>query len=474
MKTLLVGPGGAGKTTLRKIFFEQEDPLQLISQTLEPTLGVDTNQYELGTTLAIHDLAGQQLEEWLHNANDIFFGTDLIFCILDCQEPWEANEFLIRRVSDVRDEICPKAFLAVFLHKIDLLDPEELSNLRTRVTKTLPPTELSRAYFTSIRQDRILETFHNFVEALKLGVKHMVGDLGEDLLVKIELLNQFIEQNTLNLTDLLNTLQANTASSLESLQKLQKEGYVLVKESLNLVEIGKRGEQVLAGLKDRLYHHVQQALDQDPRQEYLHGVILSDINGRAFYVHETRPDYFKTLLTERAGNSDPGLISMFFTAIKDFGHSLDVEGLDLIHLQGHATNVDSHLIEKIFGIFFLDDRLRVNEGISRTLRQFLGNIYEAFQPQIDHFLERGDLGAIMESEDDFVTQFAHLNHVLQNVAKYDFQLPAEQVIQLHHHLTEEQLDQVDPDQLRRLLLHYVVTGNPALIDQIHSAKKRGS
>ncbi len=57
VKILILGPPGIGKTTLRKIFFDEENPFELVHQTLEPTINVDINRYSFDTNIAVYDLS---------------------------------------------------------------------------------------------------------------------------------------------------------------------------------------------------------------------------------------------------------------------------------------------------------------------------------------------------------------------------------------------------------------------------------
>lgn len=59
-KIIIVSSSGAGKTTLRKIFFEGENALYLLRFSLEPTYGQETIILKLKEELGIFDLAGQE------------------------------------------------------------------------------------------------------------------------------------------------------------------------------------------------------------------------------------------------------------------------------------------------------------------------------------------------------------------------------------------------------------------------------
>ena len=86
-KIIFVGPPGAGKTTLRKIFFEGESSTKLLEYALEPTFGEESLILRLpglSQDVGIFDLAGQENERWLDSdEKSIFYGTKLILVVID-------------------------------------------------------------------------------------------------------------------------------------------------------------------------------------------------------------------------------------------------------------------------------------------------------------------------------------------------------------------------------------------------------
>ncbi len=83
-KIIFVGPPEAGKTTLRKIFFEGENRKELLEFGLEPTHGNENILLNLSETVGVFDLAGQENQRWLEtDERSIFYDSEIIIIVLD-------------------------------------------------------------------------------------------------------------------------------------------------------------------------------------------------------------------------------------------------------------------------------------------------------------------------------------------------------------------------------------------------------
>ena len=63
-KLIITGPPAAGKTTLRKIFFEGENSSKFLEYALKPTYGKESVILNIGEMIGIFDLAGQENGGW--------------------------------------------------------------------------------------------------------------------------------------------------------------------------------------------------------------------------------------------------------------------------------------------------------------------------------------------------------------------------------------------------------------------------
>ena len=128
-KIIFVGPPGAGKTTLRKVFFEGESSTKLLEYALEPTYGEESlimRLPSLNQDVGIFDLAGQENKRWLDtDEKRIFIGTKLILIVIDIVSSYDEIFKFVRKIIDLRNTITPSTYIFVLLHKIDLVSEKK-------------------------------------------------------------------------------------------------------------------------------------------------------------------------------------------------------------------------------------------------------------------------------------------------------------------------------------------------------------
>lgn len=84
-KIVLVGSSSAGKSTLRKWFFEGENIFKLLENPLEPTISYENKSYRFIQELYVFDLAGQEVDRWFGNQQEIFDESEVIINVIDAR-----------------------------------------------------------------------------------------------------------------------------------------------------------------------------------------------------------------------------------------------------------------------------------------------------------------------------------------------------------------------------------------------------
>ncbi|MBD3187418.1 hypothetical protein GF325_11355 [Candidatus Bathyarchaeota archaeon] len=121
-KLVMIGPMAAGKTTFKKVFFENINPLKLLDSSLEPTRGIDTDTYRyFSSMIAVWDLAGQELADWLNERADVLLETDVLVCMLDATSKIKESIIFLVKLLKLREQWCKNSKLFILFNKCDLL-----------------------------------------------------------------------------------------------------------------------------------------------------------------------------------------------------------------------------------------------------------------------------------------------------------------------------------------------------------------
>lgn len=162
-KILFLGKPEAGKTTLRKFFFESVPAGKLMEESEPPTVGLKYKNYNYLTTLpgseegeqgekipvslSVVDSAGQNLNDWLESRKErVFPGTDIIFFIFDITDwdhPDSKKEIqdLIMLIYNRRVELANESSFYILAHKFDKISKEKndlkVEKMKKRIKKEL-------------------------------------------------------------------------------------------------------------------------------------------------------------------------------------------------------------------------------------------------------------------------------------------------------------------------------------------------
>ncbi len=135
-KIVLVGPSACGKTTFKRVFFEDANPIQLVKASLDPTRGVETDTYAAFSKLiSVWDLAGQEIDHWLSDRTDVFNGSNVIVCMLNTAEPLKDSVSFLIKFLQIRNAISPSTPIFILLTKCDLVSNVESYNMILKIEK---------------------------------------------------------------------------------------------------------------------------------------------------------------------------------------------------------------------------------------------------------------------------------------------------------------------------------------------------
>jgi GTPase SAR1 family protein len=463
-KVVLLGRGGVGKTTLRKIFFDRESPLVLIRQTLSPTLGAEVNAYDLGLKIAVHDLAGQELNHWLTDGSSALDLSDAIFLILDCSDDWDDNMKIISQVQQVQLKKVPSAFIIVFFHKIDLLTKLQRANLKKKIPEAENYYgENIRIYLTSIQENYILETFWVFIQAFKKSMcrKHQVDF--RDFIVKMELLRYFTQYSDANLDVLEKKLEIKREALQWYLHQLYANGTLHIDPNSEMVFVGEKGVKTLNTLQNALKPITQEIIYSE--RNYIRGVILSNKAGIPFYTYECEAGFFNHLVTDQRTNTEPGMISMFFAQIAEFGKSMDYNGLTSFQFGGYNLKIASFIKKDVLAIFFID-RIQIDRGIMKILKEFLKTIFASYGDSIYNYFRSNNIADIARLHRNLSSEIGDLDVIIKSVHQNKASISKEKLLEMYLNLSEESKDKISSRDMKAILFQYLIMESPDSLKEL--------
>jgi GTPase SAR1 family protein len=466
LKIIFIGPGGVGKTTLRKIFFDQENPFDLIQQTLEPTYGVETNFYTMGRTVAIHDLAGQQINDWLNEPEEIFVGSDLILIILDSREDKHENLKFCMKVNKIRNEFCQDSKLIAFFHKVDLISDSKQHELDNFIFDSFPAKNRINAYKTSINKDHFLKTFKIFANEVKKLTNSTETENYNIILRKMEILNEFFTKQEIDLNSLIKKIDGTSVKVVEVITDLKEKGILQVNSEKNIVCISPKGQDIIDSMKKNLYHKIHEKIAPD--KDFLKGIILAEARGRTFLTFESDPMYFSKMFPGQEAESDTAstLISMFFSAIGDFGTQINEGGTSSINLSNDKSQILSINTKDIFCIVFLTD-INIDMSVTNILKQFVREINQELEKEIKFFIESGALNKFQEYEPTFISKLKRVNDDLKTLKDLSQGLSQESLFSLYNNLTNQTLQKSDYQILKNLIFQQILREQQNVIEEIN-------
>ncbi|MHA2180042.1 MAG: GTPase [Promethearchaeota archaeon] len=196
-KITIIGPPEMGKTTIKKVIFEGEDPNDLILFPLEATIGIKYSVHNfMNSKVSLIDAPGQSLPIIFQDEQKqvLAFGDASAIIYVFDYPTWISDSQDI--IDDVRNiyEINKKhdfgAKIILFLHKIDLVIQKKIGSLlsliRRQIIKQLELPDEIPIYFTSLHPNLIYTTYNaisntisGFSEnssALKEKLKALLGN----------------------------------------------------------------------------------------------------------------------------------------------------------------------------------------------------------------------------------------------------------------------------------------------------------
>jgi hypothetical protein len=214
-KISMIGKPGVGKTTIKKVIFEGEDPNKLIIFPLEATIGIQYSVHDfINLKLSLLDSPGQSLPLLLEDEQKqiITFGDSSAIIYVFDYPMWINNSQAIiddiKKIYEIKKQQENSAKLILFLHKIDLIINKKIGSMlaliKKQITKQLNFPEEIAIYFTSLHPNLIYTVYNalsdilsdfseNFLHLKKI-VKKIINGLSKSICIVSNQKNNLVIQ----------------------------------------------------------------------------------------------------------------------------------------------------------------------------------------------------------------------------------------------------------------------------------------
>ena len=201
-----------GKTTLKKVIFEGEDPNELILFPLEATIGIKYSIHEfMNSKVSLIDAPGQSLQIILEDEQKqlIVFGDSSAIVYVFDYPTWiaDSQDVLddIKKIYEINKKHDFDAKIILFLHKVDLLIKKKIGSMlaliKRQVIKQLDLPEEIPIYFTSLHPNLIYTTFNAISNTISTFSKDtsVLKDIIKKLLKNLSKTSCFVSNSDDNL-----------------------------------------------------------------------------------------------------------------------------------------------------------------------------------------------------------------------------------------------------------------------------------
>lgn len=417
-KIIFVGPAGAGKTTLRKIFFEGENSTKLLEYALEPTFGEESLILRLpglSQDVGIFDLAGQENERWLNTEErSIFYGTKLILVVIDVTSNSEEIVKFIRKIIDIRNELTQSTYIFVLLHKIDLVSEKKIREIKLFNKNNFSNESLIKFSFTSLKRNYFSQTFSYFIDIMKICFDDIIPDEGlllnivDESLKIIHYIDKEMVVSKNNLYEKLNRPEKLINYLIES---LISKGHVELKnvENKELLSLTNKGKviykKILSGFSSKSFDKSKGssiATDYTVDEEVpsILGAMIADKDGVALLNLELFDDALNRFISQGVPNDgttipvDLELIPMFISALEKFSLELNIQDLTGFGLKGSNLKMHIFSYEDFTVTVFMNPNINL-KAIEFKINNYFKMLFEEHKDKFELGLKTGKLDEIL-------------------------------------------------------------------------------
>ncbi len=413
-KIIFVGPPGAGKTTLRKIFFEGESSTKLLEYALEPTYGEESLIMRLpglNQDVGIFDLAGQENKRWLDtDEKRIFIDTRLILVVIDIISSYDEIFKFIRKIIDLRNTITPSTYIFVLLHKIDLVSEKKVREIKSLVKNEFSNDILINFLFTSLKREFFAQTFSNFIDIMKICLQDILPDEGLLLNIvdeSIRLIHEIDKEVVITKENLLKRLNRPEKLINYLVKSLGIKGHIEINrvENKDLLSLTNKGKVIYKNILNRFssvpFNKSERNLNATEliikeRVPSIIGAIIADKDGRSLIKLELFDDALKRFISKTIPIDDTiipvdlELIPMFISALEKFSLELNIQDLTGFGLKGSNLKMNIFSFDDYTVTLFMNPNINL-KAIENTINNYFEILFEDYRDKFEMAIRTGKI-----------------------------------------------------------------------------------
>ena len=437
-KIIFVGPSGAGKTTLRKIFFEGESSTKLLEYALEPTYGEESLILRLpgiNQDVGIFDLAGQENERWLEtDEKAIFHGTKLILVVIDISSSYDEIVKFTRKIIDIRDALTPSTFIFVLLHKIDLVSEKKVREIKSVIKSDFSNGSLLSFLFTSLKREYFAQTFSYFIDIMKICLQDILPD--EGLLLNmvdesLKIIQQIDNEVIVSKDDLYEKLNRPDKLVNFLIESLVNKGHIEIKnvENKDLLSLTNKGKVIYKKISEDFSpasfdkpesRSITKKLIVEEKAPSFIGALIANKDGIALLNIELFDNALKNFISHSVPNDDTiipvdlELIPMFISALEKFSLELNIHDLTGFGLKGSNLKMHIFSYDNYTVTIFMNPNINL-KAIENKINNYFKNLFEAHKDKFEMGIKTGKLDDLFPLKETGKKWLEELNKSYQNM-----------------------------------------------------------
>ena len=404
-KIIIVGPSGAGKTTLRKVFFEGENSTKLMEYALEPTYGEESLIFRLpglNEDLGIFDLAGQENQRWLDSEEkSIFNETKVILVVIDIKTELDFIIDFIEKILKIRKEITPSTMVYVLIHKLDLASEKRIKDVKTTVKQAFEDEGLIKIFFTSLKKQFFIQTFSFFIEILKNCIDERTSEKGLEFNVideSVKIVNYINNEITISKKKIIEKLNRPEKLINYLIENLVNKGHIQMQkiensEIFSLTDIGKDYfKNVIKSFSSSI---IKEETSEEKIPLFI-GAFIADKDGKSLFNIEIFENALeKYILSNRSEDAyvsfvDLDLFPMFVSALEKFALELNLQELKGFSLTGKNLKMHIFGYEDYTVTFFLNPNINL-KPIETIIENYFKNLFQTYDTDFKYSMKTGQI-----------------------------------------------------------------------------------